>query len=378
MTRLLQVALAGIGLVVAGVMAAGPVQAGGTGRNRVFTVGNYPVEARDKNAVAAKEKAHADGQQAALQSLFKRIVPVTSYAKLERLRNLKASDILDGVAVRSERNSATQYIASLDFTFQADPIRETLKREGIPFVDEQAAQTVLIPIVMLDGKYAPATGEWSKVWSGLDLDNALAPLKVEALKPAIGQDLIKAAVPAGEGMDRVFVSEYKAPQVVLAIAETDAAQKKLNVTIAGQDSAGPFSWTRAYRIEDGDVGYAMELASVITLGVLEGRWKAVKEGGVPADVGAGSFGVPAGAATGTGADVDILVEFSNPEEWNDLRGRILDTPGVDDVRVNDVSPQSAGVTVSFPGGAGVLTQTLQAQGLSVTNSGGRLVLRGSY
>ncbi len=72
-----------------------------------------------------------------------------------------------------------------------------------------------------------------------------------------------------------------------------------------------------------------------------------------------------------------MVEFSNPDEWNDLRGRILDTPGIDDVRVNDISDQRAGMIVSYPAGVASLQQTLQAQGLSVTNAGGRLVLRGS-
>ncbi len=47
-------------------------------RDKVYTIANYPVEATAKDAVAAKEKAHADGQQAALGALLKRLVPVTA------------------------------------------------------------------------------------------------------------------------------------------------------------------------------------------------------------------------------------------------------------------------------------------------------------
>ncbi|MGI9403024.1 MAG: DUF2066 domain-containing protein, partial [Hyphomicrobium sp.] len=50
----------------------------------VYTVGNYPVDAQAKNAVAAKKKALAEGQQAAFRSLLKRVVPVTAYDRLKR------------------------------------------------------------------------------------------------------------------------------------------------------------------------------------------------------------------------------------------------------------------------------------------------------
>ena len=53
--------------------------------DNVFTVANYPVEAQAENAVAAKEKALAEGQQAAFRSLLKRLIPVTAYARGKRL-----------------------------------------------------------------------------------------------------------------------------------------------------------------------------------------------------------------------------------------------------------------------------------------------------
>ncbi|MDP1907059.1 MAG: DUF2066 domain-containing protein, partial [Hyphomicrobium sp.] len=111
--------------------------------DEVFTVGNYPVDAQAGNAVAAKQKAMADGQQAAFRSLLKRIVPVSDYDRLKRLSALKSSGFLEGVSVRSERNSATRYIASLDFSFRADSVRTVLQQEGIPFVEEQAREIIV-------------------------------------------------------------------------------------------------------------------------------------------------------------------------------------------------------------------------------------------
>ena len=103
-----------------------------------YTIANYPVDATAANAVAAKQQALADGQQAAFRSLLKRIVPVTAYKQLTRVKDIKAANLISGVTVRSEKNSATDYLASLDFSFQADAVRAELSRQSIPFVDEQA------------------------------------------------------------------------------------------------------------------------------------------------------------------------------------------------------------------------------------------------
>src|SRR4051812_47492206 len=50
-----------------------------------YTVANYPVDATAANAVAAKDQALAEGQQAAFRSLLKRIVPVTAYKQLTKV-----------------------------------------------------------------------------------------------------------------------------------------------------------------------------------------------------------------------------------------------------------------------------------------------------
>src|SRR5688572_4862645 len=107
-----------LAIALAFTLAAGGAQRAAAAE-AVFTVANYPVEARADNAAAAKDRALADGQQAALRSLLKRLVQVTAYARIKRLRDVKAGDLVDGFKVRSERNSSTDYIASLDFTFQS-------------------------------------------------------------------------------------------------------------------------------------------------------------------------------------------------------------------------------------------------------------------
>jgi hypothetical protein len=357
------------------------VGAGAIPSNKPFTVANYPVEARAQNAVAAKEKAHAEGQQAALRSLLKRIVPVTAYGRMERLRTVRAGDLIDGVAVRSERNSSTEYIASLDFAFQADEVRNLLRREGVPFIDEQAPKVTLVPILREAvappgaggddaaalSEFRPASGPWSQAWSGLDLDNTVTPVAIEALSATVAPETIASLITGQGGGEGALADAYHSETVLVSVAEVDEPGKRLHVTLAGRDAVGPVLWTRSYRLA-GDAEYAMELAAVVSLGVLEGRWKAVKSEALG--------GVDLLAAPGK--VVELEVEFASLSEWNDIRRQIVDMPGVDDVQIGAVSARSAEVSLRFPGGEQPLADAFARQGLLMRNDGGIWVVRARF
>lgn len=350
--------------------------------SKVFTVANYPVEATAADAVAAKDKAHADGQQAALGALLKRLVPVTAYNRLDRISALRAADFIDGVAVRSERNSQTRYIANLDFSFQADAVRDLLHREGVPFVEQQAPRMVVVPILSQPGaesgaRYRPAAGTWSNVWQGLDLDNTLTPLKVEALQPSIHDDTIAAALAGDDRVERILSGAYNVDFVILAVAEVDQPGGKLNVTVAGIDPAGLMTWRRSYRVDGGDVDYAMEYAAVITQGVLEGRWKVARLENSGQGTGFAPSGVYTYGSAG-GAEVHMAAHFVSREEWDDMRGRLLNLPGVDNIRIGAVSDQRAEISLSYPGGGQSLAAVLAREGLVLIDGGGYWALRSGY
>lgn len=351
------------------------------GANLPYTVANYPVEASADNAVAAKQQALADGQQAAFRSLLKRIVPVTAYKQLTRISNVKAADLVSGVTVRSERNSATAYIANLDFSFQPDGVRSLLSRQGIPFVDEQAAPVTVVT-ASLQGEpttVANDNGIWHRAWTGLDLDHTITPVSIADLKPDIQSDTVAKVLSGDDAGLRALNAAYGAKLIVLAVAEPDLAAKKLTVTLAGRDTVGTILLKRTYRLSDGDVDYASQLAAVVALGVLEGRWKATKSGAATSAPQAASDTPVWEAATGGGGDdVTFVAEFSGPGQWDQIRTQLLDTPGVDSLNILSVSDHDANITLKFVGGIRGLANTLGARGLKFANTETGWVLRPGY
>lgn len=329
----------------------------------VYTVGNYPVDARAKNAVAAKKKALAEGQKAAFRSLLKRVVPVTAYDRLKRLSSLNSSRFFEGVSVRSERNSRTRYIASLDFSFRPDSVRYVLRREGIPFVEEQAPELIVIPVVR-DAQGAIETGRasrvWTDTWKDLDLEHTLTPIDLQRLTPQIHPDSLKRLDEGRGGVQHILAGEYKSPRVIVAIADLEPSTKRIIVTLAGVDAVGSINLKRRYRVFDGDTAYTMELAAVVGLGVLEGRWKAIKSGS------GSSF---------SGQLVALQAQYTSLAEWNEMRRQLLEMPGVVDLRIDAQSARGANLSLRYPGGAEELASALYSHGLTLKSAGGGLILR---
>jgi hypothetical protein len=355
--------LPGLAFALAGVLVALPAQAA----EKVYTVANYPVEASAEDAVAAKEKALSEGQQAAFRSLLKRLVPVTAYPRVKQLASVRGADLIEGVRVRNERNSRTDYIASFDFSFQSKGVRDLLRREGIPFVDEQAPVVTLIPVWRSAATQPPRDeAAWTNVWKGLDLDNALTPIKLVALRSEVRPETVNALANGDGSALRALAAQYNTEYVVLALAEPDMEAGRLAVTLAGRDAVGGITLKRPYRIDARDPGYASELAAVVALRTLEGRWKATKARSSTAD--------PTTTTTSGATDLLITVEFRGMSEWQEISRKLAAIPGVEELEVAGLSARGARVTLRFLEGGERLADELAGQGLFLRNSGGNWAL----
>ncbi len=346
-----------------------PVQAAGN----VFTIAKYPIEATASDAVTAKKEAMADGQINAFHSLLKRLVPVTAYRYLPKPALAEVEALTDGLNIRSEQNSPTEYLGEFDFRYNAAAVRKYLQQARLPYMERQAPETLIVPVYRNSNTAAPrylgtATGQrsWREAWAGLDLKNALTPVKLATYKLEIRDDVRQRLVDGDMSTLRIFQQEYGAARILLAYATPDASAKKLNVIFVGQDAIGQFHLKRSYVIEDDDLLYTAELAAIIGLGVLEGRWKAVS----PA-----FFATPAGAGGAVQA-VRFFVSFNGLGQWQLIRGRIANLPGVNDLDTGAVSARGAEVTLNYPGGMAALQQRIVSEGMYFTrNSGNWLLLQ---
>jgi len=206
---------------------------------------------------------------------------------------------------------------------------------------------------------------WTNIWKGLDLEHALTPVTLQTLRKEIQPSTIN-ALAGGDGTAiRSLAGTYRSEYVLIAVGESDPAAGRLTITLSGRDAVGAFTLQRTYRLDASDPGYTNELAGVVALGVIEGRWKATKTRG------GGGGGV---AASGGSTDLLISVEFRGMSEWQDISRRLSATPGIEELEVAGLSARGARVTLRYPGGAERLTNALAGQGLALRNAGGNWII----
>ena len=365
-----------------------------------YIVAKYPVGAVARDAVTAKSRALESGHKRAFRSLMKRLLPVTRYKDIPKPSLDQIENLVDGFAVRDEKNSRTEYLAVLDFRFRRRAVQQLMADHGLLAVDEVAKPIVLIPLfgplaaasnAESDGASSTKAGLdpsrglriWRGAWTGLDLVNSVTPLTVANVSPNVAPSVLSGVVEGDGGALRVALDEYQTPRLITAHASPSEDGKKLVVRLSGVDEVGTFLLERTYPIDPEDITFTAETAAVICLGIIEGRWKSVNASEAasrPAQPSDGAW-VPEGdrvaAAQGqSGAQsVRMLVRFNGLAEWQQIQAQMRRVPGLGRFNTGTLSPRGAEVSARYPGGMNSLAPQLARLGLTVGIEDGIWVVR---
>jgi hypothetical protein len=325
----------------------------------VYSVAKVSVTADADNAVAAKEKALAEAQQIALRVLLKRMTNWRSHARLPVLTDDMVEKMVDGFSVRRESNSNTRYIATLDFNFEPNAVRDILNRFNIAYTDQQAAQLLLLPVMIEGGAVRPGTkNSWYAALAEVDGEHALTPVKLASPRDDITASMIGDLGTKARSVFESLKYQYRSENLVLAVAEVDPNATQLRLRLLGQDAVGGFTLTRTFRIPERDVDYTAGLAAQIAVKVIEGRWKTAR--------------LASQGALTDGADIETIAltaQFSGLKAWQEMRARLQKVPGLQGLDVKTLNARGASITVDFPGGAPRLAQAAQSQGLTLEQRG---------
>lgn len=329
----------------------------------VYTVAKVAVEAEAKDAVEAKQIAINDGQQTAFRRLLKRLTHPSAHARLPIIEDAMVESMIEGFSVRRESNSTTRYLATLDFTFEPNAVRDILNRFGLPYAEQQSAPVIVLPVMTGGGGVKTgSSNSWYEALDSVDVEHALAPMRLAAPRPDFSPSTI--SNPAGREVLETLRQQYRAENLVLALAEVDPQMTKLIVRLSGSDAVGAIFLERSYAIHGRDTAEAARFAAKVAAGVIEGRWKTTRL----ASLGSLS-GAPANLET-----VPLTVQFSGLKQWQGIRARLLKIPGLQGLDTKVLNARGASISVEFAGGAERLATAVQSQGLAIQSKGGELVL----
>jgi hypothetical protein len=341
----------------------------------LYIVANVSVDATDKDAVAAKAKGMEAAERDALAIVLKRLMPVSAYFQLPDLSQQNVDDFVGSVSIRSEQNSATRYLASLDVSFNSAAVKQLLDNQNIPYSETRAEVISILPLV-LDGDRVKGEGAegWSQAWEGLDLVHSITPATILKPRENLTADTVQSVLGGDAQAFALMQSQYSYAPLVVAVGGVEGG--KFVTRLVGADSVGPIN----YGHDDDFSGSAKEAARAaaqVAFGIIENRWKLTQDQ-MPADAKTESgAGQPIGSQPGTAVvprNVQAVVEFTGLKDWQDIRARLLQVAGIQALEVNALSARAASITFDYAGSLGKLQAALGQSGFAMDEKDGTFVL----
>ncbi len=365
-----------LGLCLALGLMAAPAQADD---DTPYTVSKIDVDVTAKNAVAAKAKAMADAQKRGIDTVLRRVVPFSFSAKLPDLQPQQVETLVNGMAIRKEQYSTTRYIATLDVIFNEQGVKELLTSLGIPTSEERAPMISVLPLVIDGNKVKSVNEPWRQAWLDLDLTHGLTPANVLQPRPELEAGMVRAVLAGDAGAFAAVQRDYGSAPLIIAVGQKVEGGRFVT-RLAGTDGVGRINYGRSDKLS-GTAPKAAQDAASFAYAVLENRWKATRaapdpvaapvnyeEGGTPPPQAAPQQGEP-------GRLVTAVVVFAGLKEWQQIRGRLAQVPGLQRLEVNSLSARTASITFDYAGSLGHLQQVLGQSGFSFENREEAFVLR---
>jgi hypothetical protein len=338
----------------------------------LYVVANVSVDATDKDAVAAKAKGTESAERDALAVVLKRLMSVSAYAQLPDLSQQNVDDLVESVSIRSERNSATRYLASLDVSFNSEAVKQLLASQNIPYSETRAEAISILPLV-LDGTSVKSEGAegWSQAWDGLDIAHSVTPATILKPRENLTADTVKAVLGGDAQAVALMQSQYSYAPLVVAVGGVEGG--KFTTRLIGADSVGPIN----YGHEDsfsGSVKEAARSAAQVAFGIIENRWKVTQDHTpAPAAVNTEGGGEQPGGVE-VPRNVQAVVQFTGLKDWQDIRARLMQVAGIQALEVNELSARAASITFDYAGSLGKLEAELGQSGFAMDEKDGTFVL----
>ena len=298
----------------------------------LYTVSGVTVDVSDSDASSAKLKAISEAQVKAFAILLERLGGSEGPARLQGLGPAEIGRMMDSLSIEEERTGPGRYIGRLTVRFLPDKVRAALSGAGVAFTEDRAPAVVVVPVWLArDGPEAWTDNPWRAGWLALNAQDSLLPLIVPLGDLTDSQTLSAQQALDGDraGLEAVR-NRYSAEFIVVAVA-APLDDSTVRATLIGQTPLGPVDFDRTSSDTVGGVAAAAAQAVREFHSVMLAEWRASRP-----------------TVTRTAVQtIRVALPVASLEQWNDLRARLVSTPGVSGVDLSSLTSQGAIVRLSF-------------------------------
>lgn len=268
---------AGLALLTATALAQSPAPSAGD--PSPFVGRAVAVDITAPSAAQAREQAIAEAERLAVQQVLQRLTLAVDHPRLPRPTGAQLQSLIEGMEVRSERGSATRYIASIDVAFRRAGIRALLRQADILFAETRAQPTLLLPLFVQGGQLVlfEAENPWAMAWAAQAVQAGLRPLILPLAdaedRAALTADQARGALPEHI---QPLANRYASDGAVLAEAILGEAPGGLTLDLTLRPlgrTAEPALVRRLQAAPETAAGPLLQQAAAAAMAELEDQWK---------------------------------------------------------------------------------------------------------
>lgn len=315
----------------------------------VFVVTGVKVEAKGPRPDLARAKAVADGEQAALARLLRKLTLAEDHARLPKPDAEAVRNAVRNFSVESENQQGDRYTASVAYRFDRDSVRAILEGAGVPFLEAPSPPLVVLPAWREDGKLTlwDDPNPWREAWLRHEPGDTLADFArlrgdLADLKAISGEE---AASGNRAALGRIG-DNYKAGLVAVAVGTVEKGQRRIAVQLYDLAN-GRTSAVGVFPAGTDEAG--LDKAAAAIARAIDAAWK---KSAVLIEQNA--------------AVVRIRAPLQGLEHWIKIRQSLSSMPQLRGLTTLSMSPGEALIELRFAGTIAELRRQLDQRGMAVT------------
>ncbi len=315
----------------------------------VFVVTGVKVEAKGPRPDLARAKAVADGEQAALARLLRKLTLAEDHARLPKPDAEAVRNAVRNFSVESENQQGDRYTASVAYRFDRDSVRAMLEGAGVPFLEAPSPPLVVLPAWREDGKLTlwDDPNPWREAWLRHEPGDTLADFArlrgdLADLKAISGEE---AASGNRAALGRIG-DNYKAGLVAVAVGTVEKGQRRIAVQLYDLAN-GRTNAVGVFPAGTDEAG--LDKAAAAIARAIDAAWK---KSAVLIEQNA--------------AVVRIRAPLQGLEHWIKIRQALSSMPQLRGLTTLSMSPGEALIELRFAGTIAELRRQLDQRGMAVT------------
>ena len=148
----------------------------------VYEIQGVKVDVTAETAAAARQQALRLGEINAFRRILERITLLEDRHRLPSLKQDEISTFVQDFSVAEEKTSAVRYLATLNYRFKQNDIRDILIGNNIPFAETPSKKTLILPVYHAAGIIVlwDNPNPWRKAWGERRIEVGLVPTLLPA------------------------------------------------------------------------------------------------------------------------------------------------------------------------------------------------------